>query len=310
VPGPGRGANTLAPVRRLVVLALIWGWSFLFIKVAVAGMSPATVAWARVALGASVILVVLRSRRVRLPPRSDRARWRHFVVLAVSYNAVPFTLLAWGEQHITSALAAVLNASTPLFAAVFTAVLLSERLSGAQTAGLLLGFVGVAVAAGVGGDDLAGSSLWGELAVIALSACYGFSFTYAQRHLSTTAPVVAAGGQLLAATAILFPFAAITTAREGIELTPTRAVSIVLLGAVGTGIAYLINYRSIAELGSTKASVVTYLIPVVAVAVGVVFLGEAFEPGLVLGGGLTILGVSMVHGRFSRPRAAVAAVEH
>jgi drug/metabolite transporter (DMT)-like permease len=300
---------TLAPVRRLIVLAFIWGWSFLFIKVAVEGMTPATVAWARVALGAAVMLVVLRARRVALPRRSDRSSWRHLVVLAVTYNAVPFTLLAWGEQHISSALAAVLNASTPLFAALFTATLLGERLRSAQLAGLLLGFVGVAVAAGIGGDDFAGSSLWGELAVIALSACYGFSFTYAQRHLATISPVVAAGGQLLAATAILLPLAAITTAIDGIQLTPTRVISIALLGAVGTGIAYLLNYRSIAELGSTKASVVTYLIPVVAVAVGVVFLDEAFEPGLVFGGALTIAGIAMVHGRLARPRAGVAAID-
>jgi drug/metabolite transporter (DMT)-like permease len=253
---------------------------------------------------------VLRAQRTTLPNLSDRARWRHFVVLAITYNAVPFTLLAWGEQHISSALAAVLNASTPLFAAVFTAVLLGERLSRAQIAGLLLGFVGVAVAAGVGGDDFTGSSLWGELAVIAVSACYGFSFTYAQRHLGSISPVTAAGGQLIAATAILLPFAAVTTAMDGIELTPIRVVSISLLGAMGTGVAYLLNYRSIAELGSTKASVVTYLVPVVAVVVGVLFLDEAFESGLVLGGALTIVGIAMLHGRAARPRAGVVAVEH
>lgn len=287
-----------------MILAFIWGWSFLFIKVAVRGMTPATVAWGRVALGAAVMLVVLRARRTALPPRSERAQWRHFVVLAVTYNAVPFTLLAWAEQHISSALAAVLNASTPLFAAVLTAVLLGERLRRAQLAGLLLGFVGVAVAAGVGGGDLTGSSLWGELAVVGVSACYGFGFTYAQRHVAGIAPVVIAGGQLLAATVILFPVAAVTTVTQGFELTPTRALSIVLLGVVGTGIAYLINYRSIAELGSTKASVVTYLVPVVAVTVGVVFLHEAFEVGLVVGGALTIVGIAMLHGRLLPARTS------
>ena len=289
-----------------MILAFIWGWSFLFIKVAVRGMTPATVAWARVTLGAGVMLVVLRARRTALPPRSERAQWRHFVVLAVTYNAVPFTLLAWAEQHISSALAAVLNASTPLFAAVLTAVLLGERLRRAQIAGLLLGFVGVAVAAGVGGGDLTGSSLWGELAVVGVSACYGFGFTYAQRHVSGIAPVVIAGGQLLAATVILFPVAALTTVGQGFELTPTRALSIVLLGVVGTGIAYLINYAAIADLGSTKASVVTYLVPVVAVAVGVAFLHEAFEVGLVVGGALTIVGIAMLHGRLLPARTGVA----
>jgi drug/metabolite transporter (DMT)-like permease len=289
-----------------MILGFIWGWSFLFIKVAVQGMTPATVAWARVTLGAGVILVLLRARRAKLPPRSERAKWRHFVVLAITYNAVPFTLLAWAEQHISSALAAVLNASTPLFAAVLTAVLLGERLRSAQFAGLLLGFVGVAVAAGVGGDDVTGSSLWGELAVVGVSACYGFGFTYAQRHLADIPPVVTAGGQLLAAAVILSPVAAVTTVAQGLELTPTRALSILLLGVVGTGIAYEINYRSIAELGSTKASVVTYLVPVVAVAVGVVFLDEAFEAGLVVGGALTIVGIAMLHGRLLAARTGDA----
>jgi drug/metabolite transporter (DMT)-like permease len=292
-------------VRRLIILAFIWGWSFLFIKVAVQGMSPAAVAWARVTLGAGVMLVVLRARRTKLPPRSERAQWRHFVVLAITYNAVPFTLLAWAEQHISSALAAVLNASTPLFAAVLTAVLLGERLRRVQLAGLLLGFVGVAVAAGVGGDDVTGSSLWGELAVVGVSACYGFGFTYAQRHLAGIAPIVTAGGQLLAATVILLPVAAVTTVNQGLVLTPTRALSILLLGVMGTGVAYVINYRSIAELGSTKASVVTYLVPVVAVTVGVVFLHEAFKAGLVLGGALTIVGIAMLHGRLWPARTGV-----
>jgi drug/metabolite transporter (DMT)-like permease len=289
-----------------MILAFIWGWSFLFIKVAVQGMTPAAVAWARVTLGAGVMLVVLRARGTRLPPRSDRAQWRHFVVLAITYNAVPFTLLAWAEQHISSALAAVLNASTPLFAAVLTAVLLGERLRGVQLAGLLLGFVGVAVVAGVGGGDVTGSSLWGELAVVGVSACYGFGFTYAQRHLAGIAPVVTAGGQLLAATVILLPVAAATTLARGFELTPTRALSILLLGVGGTGVAYVVNYQSIAELGSTKASVVTYLVPVVAVTVGVVFLHEAFEAGLVVGGALTILGIAMVHGRLLPARGGAA----
>jgi drug/metabolite transporter (DMT)-like permease len=293
----------------MMILAFIWGWSFLFIRVAVQGMTPATVAWGRVALGAGVMLVVLRARRTDLPPRSERTLWRHFVVLAITYNAVPFTLLAWAEQHISSALAAVLNASTPLFAAVMTAFLLGERLSRLQLAGLLLGFVGVAVASGVGGGDFSGSSLWGELAVIGVSACYGYGFTYAQRHLAGIPPAITAGGQLLAASVILSPVALATTAMEGIELTPTRGISILLLGTFGTGVAYLINYRLIAELGSTKASAVTYLVPVVAVAVGVLFLDEAFEVGLVLGGALTILGIAMLHGRLTRRPADVAFLE-
>jgi len=152
------------PIRRLLLLAFIWGWSFLFIKVAVEGMTPPTVACARVALGASVLLIVMQSTKRRLP--HDRRMWRHFAVAAVFGNALPFTLLAWGEERITSALTSVLNASTPLFTAILAAVFLKDRLRPWQVCGLLLGFVGVGVAAGFGAGDLGHSSLAGSLAAV------------------------------------------------------------------------------------------------------------------------------------------------
>ncbi len=135
-------------MRRLALLALIWGWSFLFIKVAVEGMTPSAVAGARIALGMVTMLLILRSRRIVLP--RDVALWRHFFVMGFVHSAVPFTLLAWGEERITSALTAVLNATTPLFAALLTALLLGERLRRPQLVGIVLGFAGVAVAAVVG----------------------------------------------------------------------------------------------------------------------------------------------------------------
>src|SRR3954447_4101200 len=132
-------------MKRLVLLSFIWGWSFLFIKVSVEGMTPPTVAWARVTLGAAALVVVARP--------SARDLWRggllrHYLVVALVANAVPFTLLAWSEERITSALTAVLNASTPLFTAVIAALYLHDRLNRRQVVGLVLGFVGVAVAAG------------------------------------------------------------------------------------------------------------------------------------------------------------------
>ena len=129
-------------MRRLLLLAFIWGWSFLFIKVAVEGMSPPTVAFARVGLGAAVLVAVLRIQQRPMP--DARAMGRHFFVAAVFGNVLPFTMLAWGEERITSALTAVLNASTPLFTAIVAAVYLKDRVRPVQIAGLLLGFVGVA----------------------------------------------------------------------------------------------------------------------------------------------------------------------
>lgn len=285
-------------MRRLLVLAFIWGWSFLFIKVAVAGMTPPTVAALRMGLGMLVLLAAGRRRGLHLP--TERAAWGRFGVVALAGSAAPFTLLAWAEQHISSALAAVLNASTPLFAALFVAVTLGERLQALQLAGLGLGFVGVGVAAGLGAGDLARSSMVGGLAAVAAAACYGVSFAYSKRHLVHLPPLVAATGQLVMGTAMTVPLALATTVRRGIHLTPSRVAAVGVLGILGTGAAYVLNYRSIAELGPTRASVVTYLVPVVAVAVGVVLLHERFSIRLVLGALLTTSGIAMLGGRLRR----------
>jgi drug/metabolite transporter (DMT)-like permease len=282
-------------VRRLFLLAFIWGWSFLFIKVAVEGLTPTTVAWSRIALGAAVLYAILRHQGGRIPV--DRTSLRHYAVAATIGNIVPFTLLAWGEQHITSALTAVLNASTPLFTAVFAAIGLSERLRPVQIAGLALGMAGVAVAAGLGASDLEGSSTAGALAAILAGAAYGIAFVYMRRHLVSYPPIVAATGQLATGAVMLFPLAALTSILDGVSVTPTRLGAILALGAIGTGLAYVLNYRIIGDLGPTKASLVTYVIPVVAVVVGIVVLDEPFEWRLVVGGLLTVGGIAAVNAK-------------
>jgi drug/metabolite transporter (DMT)-like permease len=279
-------------MRRLLVLAFIWGWSFLFIKVAVEGLTPSTVAWGRIALGAGVLYLIVRGQGLVIP--RDRAAVRRFVVMGIVGCALPFTLLAWGEQHITSALTSVLNASTPLFTALFAALVGEERLRGLQVAGLGAGFAGVAVAAGVGSSDLHGSSLVGAGAAVLAGVSYGLAFVYMRRHLMDVPPLVAATGQLTAGTLLIAPFALFTSLSEGISVTPTRVASIVLLGAVGTGLAFALNYGIVADLGPTKASLVTYLVPVVAVIVGIAVLDEPFLWRIPLGGVLTVVGIAGV----------------
>jgi drug/metabolite transporter (DMT)-like permease len=259
-------------MKRLLLLAFIWGWSFLFIKVSVDGMSPPTVACARVALGGITLHLIVRRRGLRMP--RDRTSWRRFFTVALFGSALPFTMLAWGEERITSALAAVTNASTPLFTALAAAIYLRDRLKPYQTMGLVVGLVGVAVAAGLGGADIAESSISGSMASVLAGASYGFAFAYMRRRLTDIPPIIAAAGQVTAATALSLPFAVVTSINQGIDLDPHRVLAIGLLGVVGTGIAYVINYRIIAELGATRASLVTYLIPVVAVLVGVLVLDE------------------------------------
>ncbi len=295
-------------MRRLFLLAGIWGWSYLFIKVAGGGMPPTAVTFARVGLGMVVLLVVMRARGLHLP--AGRDAWRHFAVVGLSGSVVPFTLLAWGEQHIESALTAVLNAATPLFAALLVAVFLGQRLRRSQCVGLALGFVGVGVAAGLGVSDLSGSSLAGEAAAVAAGACYAVAITYSKRHLSDLSPLVAAAGQLVTATLLTLPFAVVSTAREGIDLTSHRLLAVVLLGVLGTGLAYVLLYRVIADLGPTMASAVTYLVPVMAVTVGVLFLHEPFHLRLLAGGALIVGGIVLLNGQGVRPRERAEAVPH
>lgn len=282
-------------MSRIFLLAFIWGWSFLFIKVAVEGMTPSAVATARITLGALVMYLALRARRTPLP--RGRVIWMHFAFQGIVGSVLPFTLLAWGEQYVSTALTSVLNASTPLFAVALSALFLAERLRRAQFIGIGLGFLGVAIAAGVGASDLSTSSVGGALAAIGAGACYAVSFIYVRRHLGSIPSAVAAAGQLIAGAVFIAPIGIYTSLRSGIHLAPHRVLAVLILGLVGTGYAYLLNYRSINAVGATRASVVTQLIPVVAVTIGVVFLGEPFRWRLVIGGGLTLLGIAVLHDR-------------
>lgn len=149
-------------MRKLLVLGLIWGWSFFFIKVALQGLTPTAIVAGRVIFGAVTVLVYLLLTRTPLP--RDRDLWKRVAVMAIVTNVIPFTLLAWAQERITSALASILNATTALMAALVAALFLGERLRFGQRIGMLLGFAGVAVAAGLGAGDVAGSSLTGTAA--------------------------------------------------------------------------------------------------------------------------------------------------
>jgi drug/metabolite transporter (DMT)-like permease len=288
---------------RLLLLSFIWGWSFLFIKVAGEGMTPVTVAWLRLALGALALVVIARARGLALP--TGGRRWRTLAIAAVLGNAMPFTLLAWSTQHISTGLTAVLNASTPLFTAISAAVYLHERLRGLQVLGLGFGFVGVAVAAGFGAADLAGSSWLGALAAVGAGACYGAAFVYMRRNLVDIPPLSAATGQLLVGAAIMAPLGIATSVADRFDPTPTRLLAVVMLGVFGTGIAYIINYRLLAEIGATRTSLTTYIVPVVAVVLGVVVLGESFSMRILAGGALIAVGIALVNERvFGRGRTA------
>lgn len=288
---------------RLFALSFIWGWSFLFIRVAGQDLTPSAVAAGRTGLGALVLLVVLRIRRIPLP--HDRRTLLSLLFVGGVGSAIPFTLLAWGGQHIDSGLSAVLNASTPLFTAGLAVPLLGERARPRVIAGLLLGFAGVAVVAGVGGDELSGTYGIAVLAPVLAGLFYGLTFCFAARNLMDIPSVVAATGQVVGATILLAPFALATTVADGTMPGPRQVLSMVLLGSIGTGVAYILSFRIIADLGPTVASLCTYIIPVVALAVGALVLDEAITARVIVGGAITIAAVAVVtRARQATSRAA------
>jgi drug/metabolite transporter (DMT)-like permease len=279
---------------------LIWGCSFWFIKVGLELLSPVQVAFGRVAIGAVALLTVCAITRTTLP--RDRSTWKHLFIMAIMLNSGPFTLFAYGETHISSVLAGIINAVTPLFAFLaFFVVLPQERASRDRIAGLLVGFGGVVVVLGVWNG--LGSGEWTGVAACLLAvAGYGVSFPYARRHLmnSPSSPLAICTGQISLGSLQLLPFVLFSGGVSG-DVTWAPVMAMVALGALGSGLAYVANFHVITTVGGTVASTVTYLTPLVAVVVGIVFLRESlawYEP---VGAGIVLLGAAMTQGRVRLP---------
>jgi drug/metabolite transporter (DMT)-like permease len=281
---------------RLVLLGAIWGMSFVLIKIGNRGFTPVQVSFGRMLFGLLTLLPLVLAQRGRLPP--DRRTWGHLFVAAVLVNSAPFTLFAFGEQHVSSLLAGIWNGTTPLFVLVVVLLTLpEERPTRERALGLGLGFAGVLVVLGawrgIGSGELAGSA-----ACLAAAILYGIGFPYLRRNLATgtlSVPVLAFG-QLAMGTlqlALVLPFAG------GIPVAfpPGPLSAVAALGAAGTGAAYLLNYSIIRDAGATAASTVTYLVPVFATVAGVVLLSEQLTWNEPVGGLLVLLGVAASQGR-------------
>jgi drug/metabolite transporter (DMT)-like permease len=280
--------------------ALIWGCSFLFIKLGLAALSPIQVAFGRQALGAVTLLSLAAAARVRLP--RDRTTWAHLFVVAILLNSVPSTLFAFGETHVSSVVAGIINAVTPLatIAAAFAAFP-SERPTAGKVAGILVGFAGILVVVGIW-NGAGSSEALGALACLGAVACYGIGFPYIRRNLAPRGerPLALAAGQIACAAVQLLPFALLDARPIG-GLTLQVTGGMLALGMLGTGIAYVWNFQVIERAGATTASTVTYLTPLVAIAVGALLLGEPVTPNEPLGGLVVLLGVALAQGRLALP---------
>lgn len=292
------------PVAVQFVLAgLVWGSSFLFMKVALTGLSAPQVAWSRLVLGALALGLYVLMTRDSLP-RSARV-WGHMTVLAVTFCVVPFLLFSWAQQYVTSGLASIYNATTPIMTAVMAGVVLrAEKLRGLQIAGIVVGIAGVAVIiAPWQGLDLT-QSVVAQLAILGATACYGFSLAYMRRFASDTGMTASMFSFLnIGIAAVIMSVLAPVIAMQPVRLDGWILASVLALGCLGTGFAYIWNQNTVRAWGPTRASTVTYITPLVGVVLGVVVLGEHLSWNEPVGGLIVLLGILLAQNRFHRRSA-------
>lgn len=283
-----------------LALGLMWGSSYLFIKLAVDDFGTFTLVALRLAIGAALLWVVVRLTNQALP--RDRRLYGHLVVMALANVVIPFALITWAERSVDSSIAAILTSAVPLFAIVIAPIFLHDepiRVNG--VAGLLVGFIGVVV---LTSRDLAiaGSDLTGEIALLGAALSYAVGAVYSRHNMRGVAPLIPAVAQvtfaLLISGTIAILFEHPWTARPDGE----AIFSIVWLGVVGSGFAYLAVFRLLASWGATRTTMVAYVIPVVGIVLGYLVLSEPIDGRLLVGTALVIAGVSLVHSRFGRRR--------
>ena len=282
-----------------IALGVVWGCSFIFIKLGLEFLTPFGVAFVRCALGAITLLIVVKIKKIKLP--SDKSTWRKLWILAMLLNVIPGILFAYAEVYVTSVLAGIINATTPLATLIVMLIAFrEERLKVEQIIGIIIGAIGVMVVLGIW-QGVGENQLTGVIALLIAVTCYGISFPYTVRNIIPLGlkPEAAATTQLVMAAITLLPF----YLYDGISQDNYRPASLFAMlapGILGSGVAYIWNFSIIAAAGSSIASSVTYLTPVVAIIVGWVFLGEAlswFEP---VGALLVIIGAATSQGRFNR----------
>ena len=288
----------------LFTLAMIWGAAFLFIKLGVRDMSPATLVLARAVFGALTLGVIFAVRRQTPFPSGTRARLLPFLVMAIVGSLIPWVAIGFGEQSISSALASILNATTPLWTAVFAYwVTPTERPSRLNYLGVAIGFLGtgILIAPDLIGQPLRATTI-GTLAVAAAAASYAVAALFQRRRLRGVSPLQVGFWQLALTTPLALAIASPTFGATHLSLTSIAAM--LFLGVGGSGIAYLLYYFMMNTLGATRATTVTFLLPVTAVFWGATLLRESITIPILAGMAVILLGVFLT----SRPRTPEAMV--
>jgi len=284
----------------LVLLSILWGGSFFFAKVALAELGPFTIVFFRVALAALALNIVASAIGASLWRAGTP--WRQLLVMGALNNALPFSLIFWGQTAITSGLASILNATTPLFTVVVAHIFTrDERMTVLKLIGVLAGLAGVAILIG---PDL-GGSIWGQIACLAAALSYAFAGIYGRRFKALgVQPLQAAAGQLTASAMLILPIMVLAEPAWPMPSAVTWS-AVAGLALLSTALAYVLYFRILAAAGATNLLLVTFLIPVTAVLLGAAFLGERLEARHYAGMALIGLGLAAIDGRIAaRLRAA------
>lgn len=276
----------------LVFLSILWGGSFFFNGAALRELPPLTLVLLRVGLGAAFLLPLLRLCKISLP--ADVAGWRPYVVMAFLNNVLPFSLIVTGQLYISSGLASILNATTPLFGVIVMAAAGEEKLIARRVAGVVVGLVGVFILRGAGIELLTGHGI-GVLLCLAAALSYGFAALVARRSLSTSPPLATAACQLIASTVMMTVLAFVIDQPWRLPM-PGATTWLAVLGSAGlsTALAYLVFFQILRRSGATNVMLVTLLIPVTAILLGYLVLGEPISMreiagALVIGSALLVM---------------------
>jgi drug/metabolite transporter (DMT)-like permease len=269
---------------------VLWGSGFLFVKLALRGLSPSQVVLGQLAFGALVLLITVAIRRQPLPHASRE--WAYLAAMAVLANIAPYLLFSWSEQRINSGLAGVLSGTTPLLTLLLARAFGVGHLTPPRVLGLALGLAGVVLLAAPWHDGSRAVSLAGVLAALGAAACYAGSYVYARLLLTNRGmePLALAAAQLTLG-AVLLGTAVPWIGRQPITLSGDVVLSVVALGVLSTGVAYVLNYRLIQDEGPTAASMTNYLMPVVAVLLGIAVVGERLTWNLIIGTAMILVGL-------------------
>jgi len=279
----------------LGLLSIIWGCSFFLIEIALRGFGPFTVVFLRVTVAASVLLCVMRLGGLRF--NSGLKGWGLYLLLGLLNNAVPFSLITWGQTRIESGSAAIFNATTPIFAGILAHFFTTdERLTTNKVIGMIVGFLGVYL---MMKPELNGGLSWrgfGQIAVLGAALMYAVAGIFAKRF-SGDPPVVTAAGMLVGAGILMLPLALVVDSPFSARPSLAAIGAVAALAVVGTALAYVIFFRILAAAGATNVLLVTFLVPIGALTLGVAVLNEIIRWEELAGMGLIFLGLAFIDGR-------------